>query len=547
MEVSVDDVRFFLQQGLESAREIRHATERRRGLPHDALFPYRARFRELLQQVSVEEEIELQPRERAKEELQPRERAKEELQPRGRAKEELQPRGRANEELQPRGRAKEELQPRERANEELQPRGRAKEELQPRGRAKEELQPRERAKEELQPRGRAKEELQPRGRAKEELQPRERAKEELQPRGRAMEELQPRGRAKAKVQSRGGKKEKDARGREEGEATELQPAAEGARGGEVCGACTLLNPPGVLVCTVCDALLRGGARCPVCTAANEASRTLCAVCAAPLGAAAEEAEEAEARVRRYARAAQGAAAGELVTCGEELECMVCLEPRAGLVLLRHCAHHACRECLRRCIEANGYTDFRCPSPSCRRELLQSDLEALFDEQEREKLFAKQMDQAVSGARDIVRCPTADCSGLVSWAAADRVAGGAARWKCPCCAETSCLRCAAQPYHEGQSCGEHANSVAQHARTRENRLSEELMDREGYQKCVCGARVEKTRGCDNMCCRLCKYKWCWRCGAKDAACSCTARAHGFLDNATGAVLRRPPAIKRKRGQ
>lgn len=187
---------------------------------------------------------------------------------------------------------------------------------------------------------------------------------------------------------------------------------------------------------------------------------------------------------------------------------------------------------------------------CRRDILQQDLQALFarDKAAFDKLTWKQLDRATVSDANHKRCPTPDCQGRVLWSNAENEVtsqGKGRRWLCECCNNTSCLLCQAQPYHEGLTC--EAHRVANKGqRDLEEQLSLDLMAKNKYKPCPsCGCMVEKTKGCDNMMCSYCKYKWCWRCGAENAACRCTALSHGFLDNTTGKILRRPPAIKRKR--
>ena len=68
----------------------------------------------------------------------------------------------------------------------------------------------------------------------------------------------------------------------------------------------------------------------------------------------------------------------------------------------------------------------------------------------------------------------------------------------------------------------------HLRSQERATLRALEEDEGVQQCrSCGAAVSKVDGCDKFMCR-CGYKFCWKCGAENAACRCTGREHGFAD-------------------
>ena len=70
--------------------------------------------------------------------------------------------------------------------------------------------------------------------------------------------------------------------------------------------------------------------------------------------------------------------------------------------------------------------------------------------------------------------------------------------------------------------------ATHLRSQERATLRALEEDEGVQQCrSCGAAVSKVDGCDKFMCR-CGYKFCWKCGAENAACRCTGREHGFAD-------------------
>ena len=79
-----------------------------------------------------------------------------------------------------------------------------------------------------------------------------------------------------------------------------------------------------------------------------------------------------------------------------------------------------------------------------------------------------------------------------------------------------------------------------ARSRMTPEEEKQLRDQGFRKCPkCGAWIEKgpameafgipiAQGCDKMTCR-CGCKFCFRCGAINAECSCTGPDHGFFDH------------------
>lgn len=135
-----------------------------------------------------------------------------------------------------------------------------------------------------------------------------------------------------------------------------------ASSAQVCSSCTLKNDVDALQCSACEALLPDSVQCGACTLVSHISRTLCPTCSMFLPP--KDDPDGMERVSRMCSAIQSTSPKELVSCAEKLECLVCLESCHECVLLRHCGHSVCRTCLRKCIEATGYTDPRCPACWC---------------------------------------------------------------------------------------------------------------------------------------------------------------------------------------
>lgn len=231
---------------------------------------------------------------------------------------------------------------------------------------------------------------------------------------------------------------------------------------------------------------------------------------------------------------------------KEQTCPVCFEscPPAQLVQLQQCAHIFCLECLQGWIRAESANScsgsIKCPlSASCNCSLAHVELKELLSNDE--ELFRKIDRQALEllSASDssMYLCPSPDCSYIVSW---DAESGGSARTTCPLCFVERCLACGTSPYHEGQSCAEHLQTLRDMQQASSNGCSEleaqeaatrAYLERSGMRVCKrCHSGVVKSSGCDKMKCR-CGYRFCYQCDAENARCKCTPQSHGFWDNIT----------------
>lgn len=71
-----------------------------------------------------------------------------------------------------------------------------------------------------------------------------------------------------------------------------------------------------------------------------------------------------------------------------------------------------------------------------------------------------------------------------------------------------------PWHEGETCADYNYRVSGQKTRDEDDASKKLIDQIS-KKCpgpLCGANIEKNKGCDHMTCRKCKHEFCWVCMA-----------------------------------
>ena len=222
------------------------------------------------------------------------------------------------------------------------------------------------------------------------------------------------------------------------------------------------------------------------------------------------------------------------------ECPLCCAPTASvaggsLVSLRGCGHALCEECLERWLRDRSARrqPLTCPFDGCAQPLEQAELYALLGA-ERLDQYSRLLLEQTSGVRC---CPTAGCTNACWWQNEEQ--DGPPKFDCTACGRSCCLLCHVQPYHEGRSCEAHAALRAAEANrnpggvstSRKEEIATERMLRmeRATRRCPgCGAYVTRAKGCDKMMC-LCGYRFCFKCGAKDAKCHCTGREHGFWDN------------------
>jgi hypothetical protein len=126
----------------------------------------------------------------------------------------------------------------------------------------------------------------------------------------------------------------------------------------------------------------------------------------------------------------------------------------------------------------------------------------------------------SNPDQFVICATAGCEYI--WEKTDPSA--VADVRCPSCEVLRCGRCFANA-HGGARCAD-ANGGAADASAE---AVQAALGADAKQCPRCSAWIEKDPGsCDKMQCR-CGHRFCFRCGADNARCSCTPAFHAFWDN------------------
>ncbi|KAJ8604834.1 hypothetical protein CTAYLR_001045 [Chrysophaeum taylorii] len=197
------------------------------------------------------------------------------------------------------------------------------------------------------------------------------------------------------------------------------------------------------------------------------------------------------------------------------ECAVCLEEAVLPFRLERCVCVSCRACLERACRVGAESGMaEVPCPRCRTALSPEDVRSLDLTAARiVERFARDRAVNVRVARgEIARCPRPDCSG----SARPR----AKRLDCPECARASCVDCGG-PWHEPPlECAQTVGAAETAATLEALGSSLRVCER-------CGDGIVKASGCDKVACR-CGFRFCWACGARDAACPCNP-GHAFLNN------------------
>mmetsp|Transcript_2248 Transcript_2248/g.3329 ORF Transcript_2248/g.3329 Transcript_2248/m.3329 type:complete len:314 (-) Transcript_2248:1057-1998(-) len=221
-----------------------------------------------------------------------------------------------------------------------------------------------------------------------------------------------------------------------------------------------------------------------------------------------------------------------------LTCPLCYDEFSSnfVFFLGACNHTFCTQCLPRHIRAQidlgNAANMLCPMPKkdCGKPIMQDDLRSILDSATFERLERIALASAVAADPTLHYCPTPNCSFIVNWDKSEYSGGTSARFHCPKCNSTSCLKCATAPYHDGISC-EDFMKKSEHCR--EECLTKKYLKTHQTRQCKrCSAWVSKQAGgCYKMKCR-CGYRFCFVCGSENAQCGHTPANHGFTDNITG---------------
>eukprot|EP01126_Amoeba_proteus_P048519 TRINITY_DN5609_c0_g1_i9.p1 TRINITY_DN5609_c0_g1~~TRINITY_DN5609_c0_g1_i9.p1 ORF type:complete len:164 (-),score=21.53 TRINITY_DN5609_c0_g1_i9:318-809(-) len=147
----------------------------------------------------------------------------------------------------------------------------------------------------------------------------------------------------------------------------------------------------------------------------------------------------------------------------------------------------------------------CPSPDCRTEVSESDLQVFMSASELQKYEEFLLSSFVeTNSQDYSCCPTPDCSYYFFYK------DGEFDFICPRCKKRYCLKCKVE-YHSECSCEEYQKWSV------ENGLADDKFYEFVYgSKCKqcrkCKKWVQKNSGCNHITCR-CGSQFCYLCGGK----------------------------------
>lgn len=146
-----------------------------------------------------------------------------------------------------------------------------------------------------------------------------------------------------------------------------------------------------------------------------------------------------------------------------------------------------------------------------------------------------LDAPPTDSVELSTCQHRSCkSCMVKWIEREEAAGQNALPTCPFCRSIidseDVIAILGRPFEPKQATVHDSND----AQTDE--LTLQWMQEHTVTCGVCGSRIEKESGCDKIEC-LCGYRFCFSCGAANAACSCNP-GHRFNDDDGGHVAEEP---------
>jgi len=233
---------------------------------------------------------------------------------------------------------------------------------------------------------------------------------------------------------------------------------------------------------------------------------------------------------------------------QSIECsLCCMDVEPGDAVCLSCSHGwYCRGCLERYAQARlneGAVD--CSCPECREPVPDHVLKKILPEDVIVRFHARSISRAVASSSNLHTCPTPNCGVCFEIDEGDDFH----LRKCIKCKKGSCLRCGAQPYHNGLTCQEHAAKMAK-ARGKVKVQASDVslwrwMRRTGTVQCPqCKMGVSKEdlasqqtqrKECHKMMCRGCMTKFCFKCLTiltDEYSCRCSIQEHGFVNPFTG---------------
>ncbi|OHS98623.1 IBR domain containing protein [Tritrichomonas foetus] len=187
------------------------------------------------------------------------------------------------------------------------------------------------------------------------------------------------------------------------------------------------------------------------------------------------------------------------------QCSVCFEEVSPDKLFAlPCNHYFCENCWHDHIMlniSNGKSMIRCMASDCRSLILPSDVSFICGEEAFKKFEEKLAAVSVSVSKEVKRCINPKCQLSLS---VDSI-GLCGIAKCKC-GTRMCWKCGNES-HAPLSC----NKMNEWQIAAETGSKKQLVISNTKPCGKCGARIEKTGGCNHMKCVNCGFEFCWICG------------------------------------
>lgn len=185
------------------------------------------------------------------------------------------------------------------------------------------------------------------------------------------------------------------------------------------------------------------------------------------------------------------------------ECTICSESKnLNEMYTLICNHEFCRNCLStildNALKEKNTIDLRCPEPSCRKAIDNSDIKKLTDNRNKiESLEAIQLQDWIKQQPGVKNCPTINCS--YSFLNDEKIRQNTT---CPQCNKMYCTNCLLT---------HNTNTTCTQAKDKHRDPIGEAWKKAHTKQCPkCEAFIEKTEGCRFMNCTNCKTHFCWDC-------------------------------------
>ena len=193
------------------------------------------------------------------------------------------------------------------------------------------------------------------------------------------------------------------------------------------------------------------------------------------------------------------------------ECCVCFESHSSkrrktfFYRLELCGHVYCKECIQQQLESTSIEfPVTCAADQCDEQLVWRDFDNLFKDKVKmlRDITSASLKSYIARNSDIVHnCITPDCEMIYT------VSNDGKRFICRKCSANICTKCHTT-WHEGfDTCGAFKNRSSGDKEFRKW-MSGNKKNRKNCPKCQ--VPIEKSAGCQHVCCAQCKAHICWNC-------------------------------------